>query len=151
MTDFRRTNLEGVKVVEYRFLRDPTLRSLLFVSINHLSSVKSRHLPLCSRLRIVVRLIPSKIFQSSSRHLCLPGTNSFGREGEALCKHMLDLSKGKKRQKRGNLPILEKDSLWKDLEETRFPLIFDFHQTVLFSIRLLRKFDLYLFISISSK
>lgn len=64
---------------------------------------------------------------------------------------MLDLSKGKKRQKRGNLPILEKDSLWKDLEETRFPLIFDFHQTVLFSIRLLRKFDLYLFISISSK
>lgn len=150
MTDFRRTNLEGVKVVEYRFLRDPTLRSLLFVSINHhLSSVKN--LPLCSRLRIVVRLIPSKIFQSSSRHLCLPGTNSFGREGEALCKHMLDLSKGKKRQKRGNLPILEKDSLWKDLEETRFPLIFDFHQTVLFSIRLLRKFDLYLFISISSK
>lgn len=64
---------------------------------------------------------------------------------------MLDLSKGKKRQKRGNLPILEKDSLWKDLEETRFSLIFDFHQTVLFSIRLLRKFDLYLFISISSK
>lgn len=64
---------------------------------------------------------------------------------------MLDLSKGKKRQKRGNLPILEKDSLWKDLKETRFPLIFDFHQTVLFSIRLLRKFDLYLFISISSK
>lgn len=64
---------------------------------------------------------------------------------------MLDLSKGKKRQKRRNLPILEKDSLWKDLGETRFPLIFDFHQTVLFSIRLLRKFDLYLFISISSK
>lgn len=66
---------------------------------------------------------------------------------------MLDLSKGKKRQKRGNLPILEKDSLWKDLEETRFLLIFDFHprERILFSIRLLRKFDLYLFISISSK
>lgn len=46
MTDFRRTNLEGVKVVEYRFLRDPTLPSLLFVSINHhLSSVKSRPSP----------------------------------------------------------------------------------------------------------
>lgn len=46
MTDFRRTNLEGVKVVEYRFLRDPTLPSILFVSINHhLSSVKSRPSP----------------------------------------------------------------------------------------------------------
>lgn len=36
-----RTNLERVKVVEYRFLRDPltTLHSLLFVSINrYLSS-----------------------------------------------------------------------------------------------------------------
>lgn len=154
MTDFRRTNLEGVKVVEYRFLRDPTLPSLLFVSINHhLSSVKSRPSPFVLPATYSRPPYPlqEKIFQSSSRHLCLPGTNSFGREGEALCKHMLDLSKGKKRQKSGNLPILEKDSLWKDLEETRFPLIFDFHQTVLFSIRLLRKFDLYLFISISSK
>lgn len=81
-------------------------------------------------------------FQSSSRHLCLPETNSFGRGGEALCKHMLDLSKGKKKRKS-----------WKDLEETRFPafsiFIIQRKRSRVTSFRfvfvLLRKFELYLF------
>lgn len=47
---------------------------------------------------------------------------------------MLDLSKGKKRQKRGNLPILEKDSLWKDLEETRFRFSFSIFIKPFFSL-----------------
>lgn len=71
-------------------------------------------------------LIPRR-FQSSSRRLCLPPKRIVSSRGRK-CKHMLDLSrrKRKKKKKRGKssvLAILEKDSLWKDLEgEGRFRL-----------------------------